>query len=190
MKFELEREFKILNLKRRREKNKRKREIPRLGPKATNSAHLANSSAQPNFDVVPTGGPIRPDSQVARVCFHPAHWRCWPTAQPHTSAPYVLSVAWCAPMTGGVNRAVPLLPRGLGMPNQTPQLHVKSGLLQLTTRRARTPTSCGSTSTATARPPYLPCSVDSRPIAPPRCRRHSHYEQSVPPPCVCSLHRR
>jgi hypothetical protein len=29
----LEREFKILNLKRRREKNKRKREIPLLGPK-------------------------------------------------------------------------------------------------------------------------------------------------------------
>ena len=99
MKFELEREFKILNLKRRREKNKRKREIPRLGPKATNSAHLANSSAQPNCDVVPTGGPIRPDSQVARVCFHPAHWRCWSTTQPLSLLP--LTCADCLSLTCG-----------------------------------------------------------------------------------------
>jgi hypothetical protein len=43
----LEREFKILNLKRRREKNKRKREIPLLGPKPPNSAQFPFWIAQP-----------------------------------------------------------------------------------------------------------------------------------------------
>jgi hypothetical protein len=48
MKFELEREFKILNLKRRREKNKRKREIPLLGPKPP---------IRPNFPFEPRSPP-------------------------------------------------------------------------------------------------------------------------------------